>query len=668
MQKRIALFASTLAVAILPGILAAEPMAIAATVDGDQQAALVEDYAYPGAATIQATYNVTLISGDGNLVFADCATPPEGNIGLLRVRTSNTSAGASGRICFKILSTPAQLSLKVPAVFEIRGDGQVAGTGHQVQADLTTDAGQHTTVQVNPSGPTPVGVGAKPGDPPTTLLQLTAGTPATAASPTISGGSSAPDGAYPFVGRLDVGHPGAGGRSCTATLINSSWILTATTCFGDAGLQTGAPPQPTTVTLGRTATNAGRIAHVTSVTPKAGTNVTLGHLDTPVTDITPPALSTTAPAPGETLTAVGYGRTADTWVPNQARIAPVTVAATTDTTTTITSTGGMDTCQGDAGGPALRQIGTATELVALHSTSWQHGCLAVAETRQGGTESRIDNITDWIRQITYATDIALTDTRAMRLQNGSAYLKDGNGAWSLQWDGHDNPVTKIGVHGTRVGVLLANGDLWIKDDALPGVGWIRESTDITDFDLSGERLAAVHNGNVYIKDGNLYGSWTTPWDTQRGTVTTVHVDGTRIGVLLTNKEVWVEDDTLPDLGWCAEIDATTDFALSGQRFAAIKNGNVYIKDGDLRGGWTTPWDTQRGTVTTIRLDGTRIGVLRTNNEVWVKDDTLPHLGWLASSDKTTAFDLAGNRIGIVRTGQCLVQSDNLQGPWTDLGQ
>jgi hypothetical protein len=582
MKNRLALVASTLAVAILPGILAAGNTANAAAVDADQQASLVETYAYPDAATIQSTYNVTLISGDGHLVFADCATPPEGNIGVVRVRTTNTSAGREGRICFKILSTPAQLSLKVPAVIEIRGDGQVPGTGHQMQADLTTAAGQHSTVQVNPSGTTPVGAGAKPGDPPTTLLQLTAGAPTAAAS----GGSSAPDGAYPFVGRLDVGHPGAGGRSCSATLIDSPWILTATSCFGDTGFQTGPPPQPTTVTLGRTATNPGRTAHVTYVTPKPGTNVSLGLLDAPITDITPPALSTTAPALGETLTAVGYGRTADTWVPDQARVATVTVNTTTDITATMTSTGGMDTCLGDAGGPALRQAGTTTQLVALHSTSWQHGCLAVAETRQGGTEARIDNITDWIRQITHSTDISLTDTRVARLQNGSAYLKDGDGAWTLQWDGHSNPVTKVRVDGTRVGVLLTNGDLWVKDDALPGLGWLPEHDAITDFALSGQRLAAVGNGTVYLKDGNLQGSWTTPWDAQRGAVTTVRVDGTRIGVLLASGDLWVKDDAEPTLGWLAEADVTTAFDLAGNRIGIVQTGQCRVKSGNLQGTWT----------------------------------------------------------------------------------
>jgi|SRR4051812_17650350 hypothetical protein len=151
---------------------AAPPPTQAAT---DIQPTIVEDYAYPGAETIQATYNVTLISGDGHIMFADCATPPEGNIGLLTVTTTAAQGtDGEGRICFKILATPGRLQLKIPAVYEIRGDGQIDGTGHTVQADLTTDAGQHTTVNVNPSRSTPVGVATKPGSPPTTLLQLTA--------------------------------------------------------------------------------------------------------------------------------------------------------------------------------------------------------------------------------------------------------------------------------------------------------------------------------------------------------------------------------------------------------------------------------------------------------------------------------------------------------------
>ncbi|RJQ89987.1 hypothetical protein [Amycolatopsis panacis] len=136
---------------------------------------MVEDYAYPGAEAIQTSSGITLISGDGQIILADCATPPEGDLGLLRVRTSRIDdIGKDGLTCFKVLTAPGLLTLKVPAVYEIRGDGRVDGAGHKVKAELTTDQGQHTTVEVDPSGPTQVGVGTNPTSRPTTLLQLTA--------------------------------------------------------------------------------------------------------------------------------------------------------------------------------------------------------------------------------------------------------------------------------------------------------------------------------------------------------------------------------------------------------------------------------------------------------------------------------------------------------------
>jgi hypothetical protein len=139
----------------------------------DEPQPIVENYAYPGAASIEAQYHVTLISGDGHIVFADCATPPTGNVGVLKVH-STENVGTDGLVCFKILASTGHLELRIPAVYEIRGDGQTSGTGHRVKAEVTTDAGQHSTVDVNPSGSTQVGIGAGPNNAPTTLLQLSA--------------------------------------------------------------------------------------------------------------------------------------------------------------------------------------------------------------------------------------------------------------------------------------------------------------------------------------------------------------------------------------------------------------------------------------------------------------------------------------------------------------
>jgi hypothetical protein len=134
---------------------------------------IVEDFSYPQAAQIQADYNVRLISGDGGILFADCATPPTGDIGLINVySTEEIGAGGLGQVCFKVTKASGHVEVELPGVYEIRGDGRKAGTGHKTTAILRTDAGQLPPVTVNPSGSTQVGIGADGDNAPTTLLQL----------------------------------------------------------------------------------------------------------------------------------------------------------------------------------------------------------------------------------------------------------------------------------------------------------------------------------------------------------------------------------------------------------------------------------------------------------------------------------------------------------------
>lgn len=134
---------------------------------------IVEDFKYPGAAAILAAQNVELISGDGHIVLADCDTPVTGDVGLIKVWTTEPIGQTSaGLICFKALASTGRLDLKVPGVYEIRGDGQTSTSGHNGTATVTTDAGAKTTKDLDPNGSTQFGIG-EGGEEPTTLLQLT---------------------------------------------------------------------------------------------------------------------------------------------------------------------------------------------------------------------------------------------------------------------------------------------------------------------------------------------------------------------------------------------------------------------------------------------------------------------------------------------------------------
>jgi hypothetical protein len=164
--------AAELTVGLTASASLAMPSAIAVP-GGNDDSSAVEGFAYPNAAAIEASVHVKLISGDGHILLADCATAPVNDIGVIKVWTTDQiGPDGQGLVCFKVTASTGLLNLHVPAVYEIRGDGQKSGTGHKATAVVTTDAGAQTTVTVNPSGSTQVGVGTDPNADPTTLLQL----------------------------------------------------------------------------------------------------------------------------------------------------------------------------------------------------------------------------------------------------------------------------------------------------------------------------------------------------------------------------------------------------------------------------------------------------------------------------------------------------------------
>ncbi|MEU7783265.1 MULTISPECIES: hypothetical protein [unclassified Amycolatopsis] len=156
------------------GVLTAQGSEIAAS---DQPPSVVEDYSYPGAAALLATDHVQLISGDGHIVYTPCPTGQD-TVGVIQVKTTEAvGQSLNGRVCFKVLGTGGELTMKIPAVYAIRSDGLSAGQGHKLKASLTTDAGVHSSVDVPSDGITQVGVGADPNGDPTTLLELVATAP-----------------------------------------------------------------------------------------------------------------------------------------------------------------------------------------------------------------------------------------------------------------------------------------------------------------------------------------------------------------------------------------------------------------------------------------------------------------------------------------------------------
>ncbi|GGX80758.1 hypothetical protein GCM10010358_38730 [Streptomyces minutiscleroticus] len=117
-----------------------------------------------------------------------------------------------------------------------------------------------------------------------------------------------------FTARLVIGADDTM-RACSAVLVDSQWLLTASSCFADdpnnpTALGAGAPKLVTTATIGRTdlTSTTGQVRKVTQLDPRTDRDLTLARLDRPVTGITPVAVATDAPVTGEELTIAGYGR------------------------------------------------------------------------------------------------------------------------------------------------------------------------------------------------------------------------------------------------------------------------------------------------------------------------------------------------------------------------
>src|SRR5690349_19322095 len=150
------------------------------------------------------------------------------------------------------------------------------------------------------------------------------------------------------------------GRACSGALVEPTLVLTAASCFPE-NPQGGTPAKPTTVTVGRPdlSGTGGHVAKVTSLIVRPDRDVALARLDTTITDVPTLPLPATAGAPGttENLSVVGWGRTQDVWVPNQAHTTQFTAPSSTATTLTLVGANGADACKGDVGAPVFRQDG-----------------------------------------------------------------------------------------------------------------------------------------------------------------------------------------------------------------------------------------------------------------------------------------------------------------------
>ncbi|MFI5495787.1 trypsin-like serine protease [Actinoplanes sp. NPDC051859] len=399
---------------------------------------------------------------------------------------------------------------------------------------------------------------------------------------------------YSFTARVNVGAPGFG-KGCTGALVATGWVLTARSCVDtpDKPATIGMPATPITVNTGLSSTVNLVIPHPSQnvamlrLTPPAGTQAL------PV--VTPIPLATTAPTAGQTLRLIGYGRTADTWVPDAKHTGTVTVNTMGADTLKVTGTNpsGVTTCKGDAGGPAIREISGRVELVGLHVDSSQYGCLGAPVTSdRSATELRTDTLVSWVQgNIT-------NSTVGSPSPHGPAYsrTRSAGGAWDANPTLVDN---NLAIKATAAATLsdgslhvfnmVVNSGIWYRSRSASGV-WsgatkIDANVNITDIAATGLPNGTVNlqtlvpNSGVWNKIRKADGVWegATKID-DNVAITDIASAGLKNGTLqvqtlVGGSGVWSRSRTTGNVwGASSKIDSTT--TISAIATAALPDGSI----------------------------------------------------------------------------------------------
>lgn len=202
--------------------------------------------------------------------------------------------------------------------------------------------------------------------------------------------------------------------TCTGVLVDLQWVLTVTSCFSQApatyatAVEAGPPKLPAKALFGADAAsrdNPGTpITEIRPYTGPGARDLVLAKLSTPAFNTTPMKLASTAPAVGDKLDFVGWGRTNTVWVPTTPKRATFNTDTVDPTQITISGHEPADAslCLGDSGAPGIRTTtidgATVQELAAVNSRSWQKNCIGSEQTENGAIATRVDDAVGWIQQ------------------------------------------------------------------------------------------------------------------------------------------------------------------------------------------------------------------------------------------------------------------------------
>ncbi|MEU2346772.1 FG-GAP-like repeat-containing protein [Streptomyces sp. NPDC013082] len=335
-----------------------------------------------------------------------------------------------------------------------------------------------------------------------TVGMLTLTSPAQAVVGKIATGKE-----YAFTAKIEIKEGASENkRACSGALVESRWVLTATSCFLDGettDLKSGKPAWKTVATIGRIDLTAegGHVSEVVDLVPQPGRDLVMARLAEPATGIAPVAIATTPAVQGEELIAAGYGRTKAEWVPNKLHTAAFAVNAATAAEVNIAGKTANDAiCRGDTGAPLLRDNNGKPELVAVGSRSLQGGCLGETETRTDAVAARADNIKVGTRlnpgqQLLPGDSLVSASVRLTMQSDGNLIIAstEGKTLWS----------TRTGGNAGATASFDADGNLLVRDAADTDTLWESKTS------AAGGSAVLTDRGNLVVYNAQQQSLWSS---------------------------------------------------------------------------------------------------------------------------------------------------------------